>query len=487
MSEHRIGEVQAELAHVLGQLEDRQERAKGTMWCPHVPTPKQKEFIDLDADDALYGGAAGGGKSDALLMIALRGAEIPNYNAIIFRRTYRDLALPGAIMDRAAEWLRPTAAKWNDTDKVWTFPNVAGGQPPRLAFGYLDTPTDKFRYQGAEFQTICADEICQIPEHAYRYVRSRLRRNQGFPLAPFSRCAGNPGGEHMDWVKARFVDAESSIRPYIPAGIDDNPHLYNGGEEYKAALQDLDEVTRAQLLEGKWIVATQGLIYPFQNSHHVKELPDFGDRGDGWRYVLGVDLGSSIERPTTAFVVIAWHPEVPECVWVTEAWKIAAQTPTDIARQIDQLRRKYDGINRIVVDEGALGLAYGEEFRRRFAIPAYPAQKRDKQGFRKLLRGAIERGSVNIVAPTCKDLIDEARKLRFGQDGLKETKYAASNVHTTDALLYAWRESRAWSARAPETRLRRGSREYYDRASQQILDRERREFSRRDEPDDWFY
>jgi len=77
-------------------------------------TAKQTAFLLLPHLEAFYGGAAGGGKSFALLMAALQYADIPGYAAILFRRTYSDLALPGALMDVAANWLRGTDARWHE-------------------------------------------------------------------------------------------------------------------------------------------------------------------------------------------------------------------------------------------------------------------------------------------------------------------------------------------------------------------------------------
>ena len=95
----------------------------------------------------------------------------PGYTAIILRRTYRDLALPGALMDRSKEWLSGTDARWNEIQHAWTFPSGA-----KLQFGYLEAETDKYRYQGAEFQGIFPDELTQFTETQYTYLFSRLRR-----------------------------------------------------------------------------------------------------------------------------------------------------------------------------------------------------------------------------------------------------------------------------------------------------------------------
>ena len=121
-----------------------------TAFIPHKPTPKQLAFLLLPCREAFYGGSAGGGKSAALLMAALQYIDHPGYAALILRRTYADLALPGALMDRAHEWLGGSAARWNSAEHSWTFPSGA-----TLTFGYLEMEIHKFRYQSAEFQ-FCA-------------------------------------------------------------------------------------------------------------------------------------------------------------------------------------------------------------------------------------------------------------------------------------------------------------------------------------------
>ncbi len=91
-------------------------------FCPHVPWPKQRRFLDLDCKEAFYGGAAAGGKSDALLMGALQYVQVPGYAALILRKDLQRLRLSGGLIMRAHEWLAGSEAKWNSKDCRWTFP-----------------------------------------------------------------------------------------------------------------------------------------------------------------------------------------------------------------------------------------------------------------------------------------------------------------------------------------------------------------------------
>jgi predicted phage terminase large subunit-like protein len=218
-------------------------------WIPHTPTTRQAVFLTDPRRESLYGGAAGGGKSDALLMAGLQFADVPDFAALILRRSYADLALPGAIMDRAHAWLGGTAAHWDDTEKTYTFPSGA-----RLTFGYLAHPRDRFRYQSAQFQLIAFDELTQFTEVEYRYLFSRLRRGIGGAAVPVRmRAASNPGGVGHEWVYERFlVRGASEGRGFVPAKLGDNPHL--DAADYVRSLAELDPLTRQQLLDGLWVV-----------------------------------------------------------------------------------------------------------------------------------------------------------------------------------------------------------------------------------------
>lgn len=229
-------------------------------FCPEEPSITQKAFLRTNSLEALFGGSAGGGKSSALLMAALQFCDVPNYSAIIFRRTYADLALPGAIMDRFINWVAPHEdVRWNANNYTAVFPSGA-----RISFGYLNNQQDYLRYKGAEFQFVGMDEVTEIRESDYRYMFSRLRRPASGPLSQVPlrmRSACNPA---PNWVRQRFiVEGKDTGRIFVPSKLTDNPGI--DADSYRAALQALDPIERKRLEEGDWWATTLGTLFDRSN------------------------------------------------------------------------------------------------------------------------------------------------------------------------------------------------------------------------------
>lgn len=254
-------------------------------------------------------------------MAALQYVDQPGYAAILFRRTYADLSLPGALMDRAQEWLAPTDARWHDVTKTWRFPSGA-----TLTFAYLEHDNDRLRYQGAEFSFVGYDELTQFSETQYRYLFSRLRRLEGSQVPLRMRAASNPGGPGHEWVRTRFIDSgRTDDRVFIASKLADNPSLDR--ETYEQGLNELDPITRLQLLEGDWDARPAGNMFRRDRIEVVapEDLPTITKQVRYWDlaatrpkpgrrrpdYTAGVKLGLSKDRIVYAMDVRRGQEDPP--------------------------------------------------------------------------------------------------------------------------------------------------------------------------------
>lgn len=376
----------------------------------------------------MYGGAAAGGKSDALLMSALQYVHVPGYSAILFRRTYQDLNLPGAIMARSHEWLAHTGAKWNGTDKRWTFPSGA-----QLSFGYLDNDRDRFRYASAEFQFIGFDELTQFPEGWYRFLFSRLRKREGIDVPLRMRSATNPGGIGHEWVRRRFIDPGDTSRPFVAARIVDNPSI--NAAEYRESLANLDETTRRQLEDGVWIRDSEGLVYHYDEGRNaIDEAPKLA------HLILALDFG--VTAPTS-FSVLGWRENDPT-VYVLGSWKVPNLAPSEAAERILELEARFH-FDAIVGDLGGLGKAFSAEAQRRFHVPIEAAEKNNKLGYIALFNGDLEKGMIKVVRGACDPLVTEWQELPWHESRSKEM--GGFDNHCADGALYGWRRCVAFVER----------------------------------------
>ncbi|MDI3298372.1 MAG: phage terminase large subunit [Bacillota bacterium] len=226
-----------------------------------TPFARQQEFLAATEDEVLYGGAAGGGKTDALILRALlRLQQQPGAHVLFVRRAYPDLEM--SVIRRVLPLVQGIAA-YDGSRHLLRWPNGA-----TLQFGYAERYEDALRYQSAEFDLICIDELTQLPEDVFALLLSRNRTS--IPgLRPILRAATNPGGPGHAWVKRRFIDVAppdttytdpttGRTRRFIPARVQDNPHIDQG---YVQRLMELPDLLRRALLDGSWDAA-EGLAFP---------------------------------------------------------------------------------------------------------------------------------------------------------------------------------------------------------------------------------
>lgn len=199
-------------------------------------------------------------------MAALQFAEVPGYAALLMRRTFADLRLPGALIDLSRELLSGTPARWNAQEHRWRFPSGA-----TLQFGYCESEADVYRYQGSAFQFVGIDEAGQLTEAQLRYLFSRLRTTDSVPVFTRYRLASNPGGASHEYLKRRYL-TEPEGRVFVPSRLSDNPYLDRA--DYERALAELDPVTRARLLHGDWDAVESALFPAACLSNYLERRPD---------------------------------------------------------------------------------------------------------------------------------------------------------------------------------------------------------------------
>lgn len=244
-----------------------------TVWKPN--TGPQYKFLACAAREVLYGGAAGGGKTDGLLMGAVRFHTNPNMRAIVFRKTFPMLS---KIIDRSRAIYPHMGGRYNEGKHIWRFP--AGGF---VRFANLDKPGAEETYQGDDFTYIGFDELTQwATAKQYAYLRSRLRSSAGSGISHLMiRGACNPGGRGHHWVKeyfgiddagnaSDFVDIGRPDQPgtgfrrvFIPARLRDNPFL--AGTDYERELMSLPRDLRMALLDGRWDVVAGAMFGSYWN------------------------------------------------------------------------------------------------------------------------------------------------------------------------------------------------------------------------------
>src|SRR5579862_9649672 len=282
---------------------------RGGMELGYRPFEKQQEFHRSKAKYRLFGGAAGPGKSKALLMEAiLQAHDHARVNTLLLRRTFPELEASLLLYFRR-DVPRELYKAYNDSKHVVTWWN---GSTTR--FGYSKSENDIYQYQGAEFLFIGIDELTLFTLKQWQFLTSRNR----CPAAgsfPCMAAATNPGNIGHAWVKSLWIDRQAASGmenpgaydpadyDFIPARVSDNP-IYAGDEGYLKTLRALPSHLKRAFLDGDWDVFAGQYFDKFDHSRHVARAEQI-DWKPWWPRWISIDWG--FEHPSASY----WHAAAP--------------------------------------------------------------------------------------------------------------------------------------------------------------------------------
>ena len=426
------------------------------------PNPgPQTSFLAAPEREVLYGGAAGGGKSYAILADPLRYMAHPQFSGLILRHTTEELR---ELIWKSQEMYPKIypGIKWSERKMQWQHPS--GG---KLWMSYLDRDEDVMRYQGLSFSYIAWDELTQWPTpFAYNYMRSRLR-TAAADLPVFMRATTNPGGPGHQWVRKMFIvpsppgksfyatDVETGEtlvypkghsregqplfkRKFISAKLADNPYLAESGD-YETMLLSLPEHQRKQLLEGNWDIAEGAAFSEFNRAIHVVEPFDIPSN---WPKFRACDYGYG------SFSAVIWFAVAPDdSIVVYRELYVTKVLAEDLAVMILQAEEG-DKIRYGVLDSscwhkrGDTGPSIAERMimkgcRWRPADRSAGSRVAGKNEVHRRLQVDSFTGAPRMVFfNTCVQIIADLPTLPIDKTNPEDINTKVSNDHSYDALRY---------------------------------------------------
>ena len=278
------------------------------------PNKKQELFLclPLTIKEALYGGGAGSGKSDVLLMYGIchRWHENPKFKQVFMRRTRPDLKKE--IVGRSRDIFKKFGATYNGTDMIWTFPRPdqygarerGTNDGAQIFLAHCEEEKDVHNFDSMEISLFTPDELTNDTEYIYLYIaqeRTRSPKNSG--LTAIVRAAGMPGGIGHTFVNKRFIQpfpAGGKIivgkggnkRIYIHATqVDNKEHI---DPNYEQSLQGRPEAEKKAKLYGDWSAYLGQVFDEFRDKHYPDEpenalhvIPPFEIPAWWPRFVIG--------------------------------------------------------------------------------------------------------------------------------------------------------------------------------------------------------
>lgn len=320
----------------------------------------QTQFLSSAADICVYGGAAGGGKTWALLLEPLRHINNRKFSCVTFRRTYPQIRNPGGLWDESGSVYRALGAKSNEADLRWLFPSGA-----TVRFAHLQYEKDVYAWQGSQIPLINFDELTHFTQKQFLYLMSRNRSMSG--VRPYMRATTNPDAD--SWVKrflAPWVDDEHPEFPFpagqlryftqdndqilwvdakwrdenglpgktltfIPASVFDNKALLAANPEYLANLRALPYVEQQRLLYGNWKVRPEaGKVFNRGWFDMVDAAPAAGQSLRFWDFAATAEKQAGDDPDWTAGIRVRKHQGI---YYVEDALRVR-DTPSEVDRLV---------------------------------------------------------------------------------------------------------------------------------------------------------
>ena len=294
-----------------------------------IPNKKQEQFLALPFSirEAFYGGGAGGGKTEVLLVYPIihRWYENSRFKQLFLRRTYPELR--NEVVQRSHEFYEPLGGEYNKSTMTWTFPSGA-----MIFFGHCEDENDVHKYDSMEINLFTPDELTSDTEFIYLYIGFTRVRSSDRNLPAIIRAAGMPGGIGHTWVKKRFIEPcktgyqiiegkGGNRRIFIPALLADNPNIDPG---YNQSLDALPEAERQAKKFGSWDSYLGSVFDEFRDRHYPDE-PDNAlhviepfEIPEWWPKIVAIDWGYSA---LTYVSYGAISPEKKVYVYREQAWQ----------------------------------------------------------------------------------------------------------------------------------------------------------------------
>ncbi len=390
----------------------------------------QESFLANAADIAIYGGAAGGGKSFALLLEPLRHVDTSAFRAVVFRRTSKQIRNEGGLWDASRQVYGALGAIAKETDLLWRFPSGA-----TISFGSMEHEKNRYDWQGTEITYLAFDELTHFTRAQFFYLLSRNRSLSG--IRPYVRASCNPDadswvadlvrwwidpetgyalqersgkirwfvrdGEDLIWADDRedlaedYPDQQPKSLTFVAASIEDNRFLMEKDAGYRANLAALDRVERERLLHGNWKIRPEAGLYFRRAWFDVRQAaPVLAKTARGW------DLAATAEAAGNGdWTVGARISRDKAGHYYIEHVERFRGSPGEVERRICNLARQ-DGTAVIVAlpqDPGQAGKAQISVLTRRlsgFRIIAKPVSG-SKTTRAAPFSAQVEAGNVTLV------------------------------------------------------------------------------------------